>query len=528
MDDFIKQKISESASKITDEALKNIIGNLPDEYAKQDFIARMKNITAEGVEAIIDRREYQNSLEKGAYAVSIYFANHYADAALSRICQELPQGKTRQFVTDVLYEISRSGIENLCSGGTVDAVKNELSTIAENHAKNFAREQIQNFSQDFGNGIYKQIKFTGSGSREKNKNLREGTEILSNEFALQVTDNLFDVFNGKKNFDAAAKDIVTSTGKNAAVTYGKKQIENFAKSGTDALYDNLKFSGSGSRKKNRYLREGTDMLANEFAVQVTDNLVDVFNGKKNFDAAAKDIVAGTGKNFAVNYTRRQGAELAANAIKSLSKLAEKEIEDVVTKNAVSEVLKKLSNSNTLMQVADVAYDIGNSFKRWLDGEINDTQFLREVGEKGTAVIVSGVFATLGAGIAGPVGAAVGSAAGYFATNLLYGSVVQAFEEAELSRKRYEVIHAFCEESVNEMEIQRQEFESNVEKFLAHRQAVIDNSLNAFEAAMRKKDITGVCSALNGISREFGGEELPFKNRAEFDKFMLDKNSVLVL
>lgn len=445
MDDFIKRKISESASTITDEAFKNIISRLPDEYAKQDFINRMKNITAEGVETIIDGREYQNSLEKGAYAVSIYIANHYADAALSRVCQELPQGTTRQIVTDVLYEISRSGIEVLCSGGTVEDLKAELSLIPENQVRNFAYEQIRNYSQNFGDGIYKKIKFTGSGSRSKN----------------------------------------------------------------------------------RYLREGTDMLTDEFAFQVANNMIDIFNGRKNFGGAAKDIVIGTGKNTAVTYTKRQGAKMAATAIKSLSKLAEKEIENVVAKNAVTEVLKKLANANVLLQVADVAYDIGKSFKRWLDGEIDGTQFLWEAGEKGTAVIVSGVFATLGAGIAGQIGAAVGSAAGYFATHLLYGSVMQAFEEAELSRKRYEVVRAFCEESIREMEIQRQEFENNVAQFLSHRQAVIDNSLNAFEAAMRNNDMTGVSSALNGIAREFGGE-LQFKNRAEFDKFMLDKNSVFVL
>lgn len=51
--------------------------------------------------------------------------------------------------------------------------------------------------------------------------------------------------------------------------------------------------------------------------------------------------------------------------------------------------------------------------------------------------------------------------------------MQAFEEAELSRKRYEAINAFCEESIREMEIQRLEFERNVAQFLSERQEVID-------------------------------------------------------
>lgn len=141
--------------------------------------------------------------------------------------------------------------------------------------------------------------------------------------------------------------------------------------------------------------------------------------------------------------------------------------------------------------------------------------MREVGQKGTGLIVSGVFATLGTAVAGPVGTAIGSAVGYFATNLFYGSVMQAFEEAEISRKRYEMIHAFCEESIIEMEIQRLEFERNVAQFLSDRQQVIDRGLKDFEASMQMNDMTGVSVTLNEIAMEFG-VELQFKNRAEFD------------
>ena len=445
MEDFINQKISEGATKISDNAIENIARRLPDDDAKKDFIARMKNISAEGIDAAINGREYQNCLERGAYETSVFLANHYADAALNRVCKELPQGKTRQVVTDALQEMSRRGIESLCSGNSLDAVKAELSAIAQSHFKNYVSEQVKIFSKNTSNEIYKKIKFSGRGSRSKNKNLREGTDLLADEFTFQVTDNLGDILAGKKSFGDAATDIVINTGANAAVNYGKKQ----------------------------------------------------------------------------------GAEIAAEAIKSLAKLAEKEIQNQIAKNAVTSTLNALANSNTLIQVAGAAIDIGKSLKSWIDGEISGTELLREIGQKGTGVIVSGVFATLGTAVAGPIGTAIGSAVGYFATNLLYGSVMQSFEEAELSRKRYEAIHAFCEESIREMEIQRQEFERNVAQFLSERQAVIDDSLNNFEAAMRKNDMTAVSAALNEIAMEFGGQ-LQFKNRDEFDKFMLDKDSVFVL
>ena len=445
MEDFIKQKISEGASKIVENAVDNLARRLPDDAAKKDFLARMKNIAAEGVDATINGQDYQKHLERGAYETSVFLANHYADAALKKVCNELPRGKTYDAISVALQEISHRGIESLCSGNSLDAVKAELSAIAQSHFQNFVHEQAKIFSKDLGNNVYKNFKFSGRGSRAKNKNLREGTNLLEDELAFQITDNVMDFLDGKKNFGDAAKDIVVNTGANAVKTY----------------------------------------------------------------------------------TKRQGAELATEAFKTLSKLAEKEIKNQLIKNTATSALNALANSNTLMQVADAVYDVGKSLKRWLDGEISGTEFLREVGQKGTGVIVSGVFAILGTAVAGTIGTAIGSAVGYFATNLLFGSVMQAFEEAELSRKRYEAIHAFCEESIREMEIQRLEFERNVAQFLSNRQQVIDRSLKDFEASMQMNDMTGVSAALNEIAMEFGGE-LQFKNRAEFDEFMLDKDSDFVL
>ena len=62
MEDFIKQKISEGASKIVENAVDNLARRLPDDAAKKDFLARMKNLAAEGVDAIINGQDYQKHL----------------------------------------------------------------------------------------------------------------------------------------------------------------------------------------------------------------------------------------------------------------------------------------------------------------------------------------------------------------------------------------------------------------------------------------------------------------------------------
>lgn len=93
----------------------------------------------------------------------------------------------------------------------------ELATIAQSHFGNYAREQIANFSKSAGREVYRQIKFSGRGSRAKNKHLREGTNLLAEEFAFQVTGFFF----GEKDFG----EVVVSTGENALKTYTKRKLK---------------------------------------------------------------------------------------------------------------------------------------------------------------------------------------------------------------------------------------------------------------------------------------------------------------
>ena len=401
----------------------------------------MKKISAEGIDAVINGQDYQKYLEQGAYETSLWLANHYADIALSRVYEQLPEGKTRDKISDALNELAQKGIECFCRGESLEVIKAELSTIAKTHLKKYVKEQAKSFSKDTGKKIYTQLKFKGKGSRESN----------------------------------------------------------------------------------RYLKKATGMFSDELTLQITDNFGAWLDGRKNFGDATVDIAVNTTKNTAVRYTKEHGADIAAKALKELATRAE------------IRVLNKLADSNTLTNIAGTVYNIGSAFKRLINGEITEIEFLREIGEKGTAAVVSGVYATVGttAGtlIAGPlggvIGGAIGSAVEYFATNLLYGAVLQSLEEAKTSRQRYEAMKTFCDYYIPEMERQRLEFKRKVAQFLSDRQQVIDTSLNRFEAAVRSKNFDGVSSALNNIAEEFGGS-LQFKNFDELNRFMLDKNSTFVL
>lgn len=443
--DEVQQKISDGANELVGDAIDNIARYLPSDSEKQNFLNRIHEIKSDGIEAALNGEDYRKYLNQGAYETSVFLANHYAKEILERVKNEFPRGKTRDAIFTALQEMSHKGIEGLCSGESLEVVKRQLANIGREHMKKYVESQSRIWSKKVGNSIYRKIKF----------------------------------------------------------------------------------SGQGSRKKNKYLRAGRDIVADELAFQITDNFGAWLGGEKGFGDAVTDITVNTAKNSAVTYTKKQGAELAAEAVKTLAKQAEKEL----GKGMVSNGLKKLANANTLMTVAGVAYDVGKALKRLMDGEITKAEFLQIVGEKGTAAVISSYITMIGGALGGPIGAAIGGAIGsalsYFSSSFIYSAFMQAAKEAELSRKRYEAIHEFCEYSIREMERQRLEFEAKVKDFLKARQLVIDTSLDNYERALKDNDFDAMSSALNDIAEEFGGE-LQFKTRSEFVDFMNDKNSVFEL
>ena len=250
---------------------------------------------------------------------------------------------------------------------------------------------------------------------------------------------------------------------------------------------------------------------------------------KNDDVAVKIV-----KNGAVKCIKGKGAELAADCFKFMAKTADKKIKNEVLRNATVKELKKLSNANAVNQMASTVIEIGSTIKSYVNGEISKADLLRKVGEKSAGRIVATVYGTVGmtfGAFAGPIGMAVGqtlgSMIGYMANKMLFQSVLQAFEDEEESRRRYEFIHEFCEQAIAQMEAQRLEFKQNAARFFAHRQQVIDDSFHQIDAAMDNDDFDRLSEALNKIAVEFG-HELQFKDMDEFDSFMSDNNAVFEL
>ena len=220
-------------------------------------------------------------------------------------------------------------------------------------------------------------------------------------------------------------------------------------------------------------------------------------------------------------------KLVREAVVELTKQVEKRVANEMVRRTAVTALTKIGNANALMNVAGAAYDIGKSFKRFMDGEITQAELMREIGEKGTGAVVSAAFAMVGTAVGGPIGAAIGSLAGYLATNLLYGSVLSAFDAADRAKSEYYQVAAACDEAIRLMRQRRAQFERETQALFDHRKRVFKDSFDRLERAVRTNDMDAFSTSMNNIAAAFG-KELQIKNFDEFDKFMMDDNSVLRL
>ncbi len=194
------------------------------------------------------------------------------------------------------------------------------------------------------------------------------------------------------------------------------------------------------------------MLADELAFQITDNFSAVLDGKKSLSDAAKDIAVNTAKNSAIKYTEKKGKEIITEGLNNVIKLAEKEIENKILREVTTKFLNSIKTATPLINLTADIYDMGVLIKRLWDGEITPTEFLQIIGEKGTGVIVSGVFASGGVILGGmidgafgaEIGGVIGSMVGYIANSFFYNAIMQVFNDDDILQKRYEAMHDYCE------------------------------------------------------------------------------------
>ena len=526
--DSFQELAAEIACSLAEEALATAMNHLPDDMKKDEYQKKLTEFLQGGIHVALSGEDYESYLRHGVYDAAEHMASQFTETALKSIAVSVPDGILKKAVEKDLSSLAKEGISGICNGESFENVQTLLISKASVLAKERATEQAQFMVGKAVESITERCKDKGRGKARTKKNLQ--IQALSGNLKDSICTNLEqsieEIWQGR-NLDAVCKDMLKRTGKQAIQRFVEENSQKFIQQAGDAIYKQVRLSGKGSRSANRHIRNATDIFLKEGFMHGVNNARAIRNGEKTIGKAAKDAVIGIAKDGSQRFVEEHGTELAVSAINALSVEAEKRIKNEVTRNVVKKGLGKLANKNSVAAMVELA----GSVKRLAKGEITKVEFLHEVGEKATANAVSGAFAGA-AGFLLPTAAAasvilVAPFVGYYASSILYGSVLKAFEDAEASRKNYELMHEMCEAAIQSMEESRQKFEQRASELLEHRENLFSDCFDRMESAIKGDDFGKFADTLNQITMEFH-QELPFHTFEELDAFMSDDNTVLEL
>ncbi|MGM9539476.1 hypothetical protein [Anaerovibrio sp.] len=522
-----------TAKQMAEDALTVLDKRLPDFHSKEEIMAEISFLAEQGIDNNGDIEYMEAVIKRRAVGKACSIANKQINKAIELVIDEMPDNPHKEYVKNLLQSAVDESFEELRQADSIEDAGKIVTKVVGRYAKQEAEMQIKQQGRQAldraGELLIDRLcqRGRGKGNTKYNKqlknNVKQGVAVAQEN----LCSNIEALFSGEKDFGQAVTDMAKGT----AVDYAAGQVEartaGIVGQGAKYAASKLHITGKGSRKINRNIDNVFGAVAAGATESLVVNVTGVIKGEKDAGEAVKSVAVDAGSLAAKDYMAKHGDKIVREVVAELTKQAEKRIANEMVRRTAVTALTKVGNANAVMNVAGAAYDIGKSIKRFMDGEITQAELMREIGEKGTSAVVSAAFAMVGTAVGGPIGAAVGSLAGYLATNLLYGSVLSAFDAADRAKAEYYQVAAACDEAIRLMRQKREQFERETQALFAHRERVFKDSFDKLEQSVRTNDMDAFAASMNNIAAAFG-KELQFQNFDEFDKFMMDEDSVFKL
>lgn len=281
------------------------------------------------------------------------------------------------------------------------------------------------------------------------------------------------------------------------------------------------------------------------------------NAGREFIAGSKDMLIDSAIPLTAEAVRRmvhvvQGDESLEDAVKGMAKTtmdiavaggSKRLIKDVVSAQLEankSAALQSVLNSSHLSQILSVSMIVKESAVRYINGEINETEFFEEVGEKGTSMVAGMIGGQVGREIGEIVGSiigtavlpGIGTAVGYTAggvvgevlgviiTTAACSAIVSVFHTSknlEQYRLKEAQINRLEKEALREMENQRKRFADIVQQEYQIWDETIQSSFDQILrcACEETYDLQGVTEGLDRILSVFG-KKVRFNSLDEYE------------
>lgn len=236
------------------------------------------------------------------------------------------------------------------------------------------------------------------------------------------------------------------------------------------------------------------------------NITAVIKGEKSPEEALADTAEDTVKSAASGYVMGGGLTVLSHTLSGAS----------------SEFVRALAESNVPGKIITGVVLVGDTLKKYGEGEITTQECIIELGDKGLTFATAGYSMAVGqALIPIPiVGAAVGALVGSTLTSNYYHELVNELQTKELEHQERLRIIAECEAAARQMREYREELESYLATYFRDYQHCFDVALDEIKSSFLIGDAEGVVAGANQITRKLGGR-VYYDNFDEFKSYLFD-------
>lgn len=240
------------------------------------------------------------------------------------------------------------------------------------------------------------------------------------------------------------------------------------------------------------------------SVSIIKNMVSVYKGEKNLGEAATDVAKETAVHGAVGYA----TGFTGTAIKGFMQ------------NSKSTVTRSLAKTNVPGVIVSVALTSGKIMKQFYNGEINGVECMEQLGQEGTGMLASAMYAAIGQAVIPipVVGSMIGGMIGYTLSSATYGMLMQSLKEAKYAHDERLRIESECEEHIKLMRQYRKEMDQYVNTYLSESMYLFRDSFSGIKEALQISDVDMVIEYSNKITESFG-KTAAFESFDDFESKM---------
>ena len=194
-------------------------------------------------------------------------------------------------------------------------------------------------------------------------------------------------------------------------------------------------------------------------------------------------------------------------------------------NSKSQYVRALSKTNVAGTIVAVTVSATKTMTRYFNGEIDGVECLETLGEQGTGMIASSMFAVIGQTVIPipVVGGLIGGMVGYALSSATYGVLVGSLKEAKLAREERIAIEQACEEHIKMIREYRAQMNAIINEYLSETTEIFNESFSGIKDALAIGDIDLLIESSNTITDALGGNK-PFETMDEFNSKMLSGES----